>query len=147
MCYDEGVLLAYLDGEVESNEGKVIKGHLATCPKCRQTLAELDQNRAFTNNRLALYIRAVSRERTAGQKTGKGVSKIISNHKKLVAAVAVAGLALSFSFEPVKAAAQDFMTIFRVEKVETVTIKDCLYCSEQKPEIKIPADIKVLQLR
>ncbi|MDA8234641.1 MAG: zf-HC2 domain-containing protein [Clostridia bacterium] len=122
MCYDEGMLLAYLDGEVEPKEEEAIKGHLVTCPKCRQTLAELKQNRAFTNDRLALYAQELSRQRTAGRNTGKGVSKIMSKYKKLVAAAAVAGLALSLSFEPVRAAAQDFLTLFRVEKVETVAI-------------------------
>lgn len=122
MCYDEGTLLAYLDGEVATVEASELKRHLATCAKCRQTLAALENDRAFVNGRLARYARAVVQQQIAGRKTGRGVLNMLDKYKYWAAAAVVAGLAVSLSFGPVRAVAQEFLTIFRVEKVETVAI-------------------------
>lgn len=121
-CYDEGTLLAYLDGEVAAVEAGEIKRHLVGCDQCRQSLADLEKDRAFVNDRLALYARAVAQRRSALRENEKGVLNMLGKYRYWAGAAVAAGLAVSLSFGPVRAVAQEFLTIFRVEKVETVAI-------------------------
>ncbi|MEW9081734.1 anti-sigma factor [Caldanaerobacter subterraneus] len=52
MCYDEGTLQAYLDGELNELTSKNIEEHVKTCSTCRQKLEELKFINEFTANAL-----------------------------------------------------------------------------------------------
>lgn len=41
MCYDDGDLMTYLDGELTPDEAAVLEEHLCVCPACRERLKEL----------------------------------------------------------------------------------------------------------
>ncbi|NHM27252.1 DUF4367 domain-containing protein [Desulfofundulus sp. TPOSR] len=127
MCYDEGAWQAYLDGEVSPEEKKAMEGHLKNCLPCRRRFHEVKENAAFVTDRLALYARELvdGRERAGlpASDKRKGVIAVLKKYRKVVVAAAVMiGLVGSLSFGPVKGLAQEFLTLFRVERVETITI-------------------------
>ena len=145
MCYDEGILQAFLDGEVGEEEHLILRKHLDTCARCRTILKRLREDWAFADGRLTAYLTgaglsgisapgllktgkrsgpAVSRPVTPGYNTiKKGVLPMMAKYRKAaVAAVAVIALATSLSFDPVRTFAGDLLNIFRVEKVQVITL-------------------------
>lgn len=134
MCFDEGMLQAYLDGETTIAEKQQIDNHLATCSRCKLVLSNLEENNNFVNLHLTTYKKqldrlepAVDSSSIAGQRPKhnreKGVFVLFNRYKKLASAVAaVACLGILFSFAPVRSAAAQFLTIFRMQKVETMSV-------------------------
>jgi len=118
--------------------------HLAACRLCREKYEEIKENQAFVNGRLTGYMQLLGREnfdteaawdrfegeyvhRQEGKQKStfawKGVLKMMSRYRAAAtAAVLVLAMAVSFSFGPVRSAASELLTIFRVEKVKTVNI-------------------------
>ncbi|MDF9407952.1 zf-HC2 domain-containing protein [Pelotomaculum isophthalicicum JI] len=140
MCYDTGALQAFLDGEVAGGEQSAIEKHLTGCSSCRETLDQLRENQTFTDARVAGYLRSLSR---TGIDTGgvwlqsnnsrrprqnnygfkKGVFQMLSKYRvAATAAVMVLAVAIAFSFSSVRSVAGELLTIFRVEKVKTISI-------------------------
>ncbi len=124
-CYDDGEWQAYQDNEVNNIVRAEMDAHLAGCLGCRKINAEIRANAIFTDEHLSHYTRELVR---ASRITGrpeklKGGVALLKKYKGVVAAaVIILGMGVSLSFEPVRALAQDFLTLFRVEKVETITI-------------------------
>jgi hypothetical protein len=52
MCYDRGILQAYLDGELSGSALDSVREHVAVCRACAAVLGELEQNAAFVDSRL-----------------------------------------------------------------------------------------------
>lgn len=134
MCFDEGTLQAYLDGEVTKDEKQHMENHLAGCSRCQALLKELADNSAFVDLHLTTYKKHLDRLEPAAGYHGevsknenhqqkKGVLAMIARYKKLAGAVAVVALlGISLSFAPVRTVAAQLLTLFRVEKIETTGI-------------------------
>jgi anti-sigma factor RsiW len=144
MCYNTGSLQAHLDGEIKGNEKSGMEEHLRTCKSCREQLELLRENQVFASGMLAGYMSSLGQKevdtgaawnRFKGEYTLRQEAKKHSGNKKkgvltmlsryrvaATAAVLVLALAFSFSFGVVRTAASELLTIFRVEKVQTVSI-------------------------
>lgn len=154
VCYNTGCLQAYLEGEVTAGQKAEIEEHLAACRLCREKYEEIKENQAFANGRLAGYMQLLGREnfdteaawdrfkgeyvhrQESKQKSAfawKGVLKMMSRYRAAAtAAVLVLAMAVSFSFGPVRSAASELLTVFRVEKVKTVNITPADIASIEK---------------
>lgn len=144
MCYNTGSLQAYLDGEITGNEKNGMEEHLLNCKSCREQLELLRENQVFASGMLAGYMSSLGRgeidtgaawnrfkgeykiRQEAKKYNGdnkKGVLTMLSRYRVAATAAAlVLALAFSFSFGAVRTAASELLTIFRVEKVQTVSI-------------------------
>ncbi|HZD61119.1 MAG TPA: zf-HC2 domain-containing protein, partial [Anaerolineae bacterium] len=139
MCYDEGMLQAYLDRELPGRKRWEIEAHIATCDGCRdrlEWLKEANEAALLSLSTLSqdLYSKGISTEAawlrlTRDEHLGvplykKGVFEMLHSKLKtvLVPLAAAAILAVSFSFAPVRAATANFLNVFRVDKVKTINI-------------------------
>ncbi|MDN5327095.1 MAG: hypothetical protein PWP41_1791 [Moorella sp. (in: firmicutes)] len=137
MCPEEGLLQAYLDGELDAEVTARVAGHLAGCPACRRQLQVLEELAGSTTTALAAYRReteAVGRHlRTpvAGSLASRyqpltkarRIGDMIRKHKWFSgAAAAVLALALFLSWAPGRSLAAQFLNIFRMEKIQVVKI-------------------------
>lgn len=144
VCYNTGSLQAYLDGEITGSEKAEMEEHIRTCSLCSEKFAQARENQAFASSMLAGYMSSLGRgevdtsaawnrfkgecvhrqdSKNIGSHTGKGVLTMLSRYRAAAtAAVVVLALAFSFSFGSVRSAASELLTIFRVEKVQTVNI-------------------------
>jgi len=134
VCYDEGMIQAYMDGELSPEEMEEICGHLKTCEKCREKYEEMREIDAFVKGRMHeekvsnLASKDMAWEkfrRQLGKKYNekRGVFYMMNKYKKAVAGVAAALLISSAIWvAPVRNAAADFLNIFRVSKFKTVTL-------------------------
>ncbi len=117
MCFDEGNLLAYLDGEVTAEERAAMDAHLAECPACAHALETLAADRSFAS-------RELDRLRPSADVVPLALAR--PNPARpwgRVAAAAAAVLVLaSFTFGPVRSAAAGLLRIFRVQKVQTISL-------------------------
>lgn len=59
MCYKEGILQAYLDSELDSEQACEITRHLEQCAGCRGALAELQSNDFFAKSCMERYLAGV----------------------------------------------------------------------------------------
>ncbi len=139
MCYDAGSWQAFLDGEVSGAVKAEMEEHLRLCETCRKTFQREMENLTYTNTKLSAYLYSPERSDVdAGAAWGrfedssikqnktdarKGVLKMLSRYRVAATAAAVLlALAASLSFAPVRSAASELLTIFRVEQVKTVNI-------------------------
>lgn len=84
MCYDDGHLMAYLDGETDPDTASAIGTHLVECPTCASRLERLASDSAFTAEKLAalepvaevipMPESGVPASATAGVSAGAGVT-------------------------------------------------------------------------
>jgi hypothetical protein len=142
MCYDEGTLQEYIDREITGRKRWEIEAHVASCEECKKRLKELEK----TNNYLASGLSAMSKEISVGEKDlkqawvrlakderfgapvekteKKGAFEMTQNRlrKVLIPVAAVAAITISLSFAPVRSFAAEILNIFRVEKMEVVTV-------------------------
>lgn len=139
-CYDTATLQAFLDGEVNGIEGKRLEEHLLACDTCSALVEHLRENQDFANARLSGYYHALvngsvdtgqawnrfSRGKFKEQNAShcrKGVFNMLAKYRfAAVAAVVVMATAIVFSFGSVRSVASELLSIFRVEKVETISI-------------------------
>lgn len=140
VCNDTGRLQAFLDGEVTASERAVIKKHLLECSLCRKTLRQLEENQIFTDTKVSSYLQSLG---LAGIDTGearqrcgnnwirglknveakKGVFQMLLRYRVIAtAAVMVLAVVIAFSFSSVRSMAGELLTVFRVEKVQTISI-------------------------
>ncbi|MBE0467654.1 MAG: zf-HC2 domain-containing protein, partial [Candidatus Desulforudis sp.] len=131
-CYDEGRLMAYLDGQLPPAESGALDAHLRTCAVCREELDRLAAERAEAGRLLDRYHQAAGNVRVsvppfrpgpAGPKTPrKGAVDWMRRYYKWIAAAAAAAAAvvLLFSFDPARSVAAQFLNVFRVERVQVL---------------------------
>ncbi|KHO61901.1 anti-sigma factor [Thermoanaerobacter sp. YS13] len=130
MCYDEGTLQAYLDGELDEITSKNIEEHVKTCSTCRQKLEELKFINEFTANALKTSNIDLNEAWMAfNEKLGKennkrkGVVYLFTKYKKAIAAaLIVAFIGASAFFPPLKNAEAKLLNIFRLNKMQVITI-------------------------
>ncbi|KXG78562.1 hypothetical protein AN618_03180 [Fervidicola ferrireducens] len=126
MCYDDGILQAYLDGELDEREKEMVKTHLDTCAKCKKVLDELKDLDEFAKEKLAIDFNPSMeflKKRYKYFMIRKGAENMIKKYGKAVAAFA--GVLLVFSavlVSPVRDAVADFLGVFRMSRIEAVKI-------------------------
>src|SRR5215218_6098526 len=145
-CYDEGRLRAYLDGELPAQERAALAAHLAGCAACQ---AQLGHQRELTARVRTLLPAlpaapdaraALDRLRAAAQPTPRNVpvsqgsnvqrSKfMLSNSfrsgrsRSVAAALALIVAVVSLlALPPLRAAADELLSIFRVQKLMFVPV-------------------------
>lgn len=148
-CFDEGRLLAYLDGQLSPQESREVGAHLAACPRCREVLAGLAAAREEVGRLLSPYHLAAlnlpvprppasPRAAYAGApKIGKGVVSWMRRYAKWIAAAAA--VAIFFGYAPARGLASQFLSIFRVERVQLLhfdpadvaKLREALYANQQ----------------
>lgn len=158
MCYDEGMIQAYIDGELSPKEIQEVCKHLETCEICRDRFDDLKKIDAFVKGRIAL--KEISNplnsemawerfRRKLGKKSyeRQGVFYMMRKYKKLLSGTAAAVLISSAIWvAPVRDAAADFLSIFRVSQFKTVTLTyDDLASIQDQLEEKGLKDIDLKQ--
>lgn len=132
-CPDKGTWQAYLDNEVSATEKDKLREHAASCPQCLTMLTRMSELADWSANRLAIYQSAIdqvvgSTVHQPGQRNSingelKGGSWMKRGIKKWTAAAAsVAILAGALTFAPVQQAVADFLSVFRVQQVQTIKV-------------------------
>lgn len=141
MCYDEGTLRAYLDRELPGRKRWEIEAHIATCSRCAGQAARLQDAKQLADTGLtalsreinkqggstgAAWMRLTRDERFGAPANTKGVYLMLSSRLKLVLVplAAAVAIAVALSFAPVRTAMADFLNVFRVDKVNTITITE-----------------------
>ncbi|NTU22715.1 zf-HC2 domain-containing protein [Brevibacillus sp. HB1.2] len=150
-CADTGFIQAFLDGECSSKESEQFLLHLDYCETCRTQLDELSALDSWTREKMEHAFSETSdvkvNTEAAWQRFSQSIEKtpdtyaqdrqMITNRATIrrswnqmnkqtkrwvTGASAAAVLAVSLSFPQVQAAANDFLSIFRMDKVEFVKV-------------------------
>ncbi|MDN7240615.1 zf-HC2 domain-containing protein [Planococcus sp. N028] len=140
-CHDVGVLQAYLDGEVSRDQKKQLMKHLESCPMCRAKIEELQNLHSFCERALVVKEVNVNTELAWAKfeknlhsgsqalaenrivKNKKGWSTLKTKTKRLLISGAVAAAMFSSLAHPqVRVQANDFLSLFRVDQFEVVTL-------------------------
>ena len=137
MCLEEGLLEAFLDGELDTEMTARVAGHLAGCSACRRRLQELEELAGSTAAFLAVYQRETEssgrRLRSPGSGSlahrhrpltkPRGIANMMRQHKWFSGvAAAVLALAVFLSWAPGRSLAAQFLNVFRMEKIQVVQI-------------------------
>jgi hypothetical protein len=127
-----GNLRAYLDHELSEQERTRVESHVDSCQRCRKNLEEIEHYAMSSVSHLALLPtrehpptnRQVSNaladmNRFIVEKENQSMFSKLKNYQIRIAAgaVMIAILALAFAFPQVRAIANNFLGIFRVEQV------------------------------
>ncbi|BAH45267.1 hypothetical protein BBR47_42900 [Brevibacillus brevis NBRC 100599] len=150
-CADTGFIQAFLDGECSSKESKQFLLHLEYCETCRTQLNELSALDSWTREKMEHAFSETNggkvNTEAAWQRFSQSIEKTTDTYAQerqtitnratmrrswnqmnkqtkrwVTGASAVAVLAVSLSFPQVQAAANDFLSIFRMDKVEFVKV-------------------------
>jgi hypothetical protein len=145
-CYDEGRLRAYLDGELSSLNREALGAHLAGCAACRDQLRRQRALAARVRSLLPAPLpapeprAALARLRAGHDQTTRNVpasqgsnvqrSKFMPSNsfwsgrsRSLLAALAVVVAVVSLlALPPLRAAADELLSIFRVQKLMFVPV-------------------------
>lgn len=125
MCYDEGQLLAYLDGEVPPDEREAMRAHLASCAACAECVDTLEADGRYAAAALerlqpSAQVVTLPTSRTETSRSARARTP----WTRIAAAVAAVLVVASFALPPVRSAAAAFLQIFRVQKIQTVTLSE-----------------------
>lgn len=135
MCYSEGALQAFLDGEMEESERRQVEEHLRSCEACRQLLARLSKGQDLVDRTVGTYL--ANQHLTAAQvemgwnrlqdklRPAKRESWYVMARKHRLALAGIAAvltLAIGLSFGSVRAAAGRFLSVFRVNRFQAITV-------------------------
>ena len=112
-CLDEGILMAYVDDELNFKEMKEIEEHIEDCSNCREKLQEIKATKTFTTQKLSRIIESDK------VKMPSYMKKFWQN-KVLPRVAAVAAGILILIGAPVLA--DKLYTFFRAEKIEVVAV-------------------------
>jgi len=145
-CYDEGQLRAYLDGELPPLERTALGSHLAGCVACREQLGRQRALVARVRSLLPTPLpapeprAALARLRAAPDQTARNVPTSQASHvqrskfmpsnsfwsgrsRSLLAALALVVAVVSLlALPPLRAAADELLSIFRVQKLMFVPV-------------------------
>lgn len=150
-CADKGFVQAFLDGECSSKESEQFLLHLEYCETCRTQLDELSALDSWAREKMEHAFSETNDVRVNTEAAWKRFSQTIEKptntnaqdrqaitnratirrswnqmnkqtKRWVTGASAAAVLAVSLSFPQVQAAANDFLSIFRMDKVEFVKV-------------------------
>ena len=141
MHIEEGVLRAYLDKELAPRDKENTEKHLADCPQCRQvtedlknetsriqeifSLIETGNDGPPQKSKAALTQMKDQVNKLRSKKTNK-ISKWFSSVPRpaWIILIVIAILAIGLTFSPVRAIANTFLGLFRVEQVRVIEFQD-----------------------
>lgn len=139
MHLTDGQIRAYQDHEVEAAERERIRAHLEACPTCRQ-LAEARQERAAQVARRLAALAPLPHQAPASPAAGRARLQAYISQKEVnsmsnrifgrqarpawAAIGLIALLALALVFPQVRAAANSFLGLFRVEQITVVSFDE-----------------------
>jgi len=119
---EAGMMQALLDGELNEEKASKLKEHLKECADCQKLYSELKENQDF-NQKAFKSFEGLTLKRNFKFEKKKGLRYMLKKSKKGMAAIAVGlVLAIFIAFPPARAVAEDFLQIFRVNRLETVEI-------------------------
>ncbi len=132
----EGDLRAYNDDELSEAEQGWIKAHLDACTECRQQADQLRRRAVWAQDRLALLApeqpplpARAARARLASYPTQDKERRLMKTlpfarqYRPLWSGLAVAALLLiALLLPPVRALANDFLRLFRIQRIEVVEV-------------------------
>ncbi|RSK27937.1 hypothetical protein EJF36_14180 [Bacillus sp. HMF5848] len=129
-CHDIGELQAYLDGELSRDTKKHIMKHLEGCAACRHTLEELQQIDVLLKEKVELDIDAawqsfqgkLEEPPLQSQKRKGWFYMKKTTRRWLITSAATVTIFSSFAFPQVQAAANQFLSLFRVDQLEMVKL-------------------------
>lgn len=133
ICPDEGRLLLYLEGELNPAENQAIMTHLASCSDCLHRLNQVEANLFFSQRKLAGLNQISDLAQPQGQSKvwGNITSHSLKQRrernrmrikKTATAAVIVLCIGIMGAIPSVRTAAANFLQVFRVQEVDTLTI-------------------------
>ena len=137
MHLSEGEIRAYQDHELSPETRQRVETHLGECPKCQASAAAILSRAQLVDNYLIHLDSDSSQSHTSVSLGRARLEKRLSQPEKenetmwsnlftriprmaWVALAVVAILAISFAFAPVRAIANSFLGLFRVEQVRVV---------------------------
>ncbi len=122
MCENEGRLLAYLDGEMSEPERADIESHVNGCAECAAVLTTLEADRDVAASALERLQPAAQVVEMPARRPSAAPAARRFSRSRIAAAVAAALVVASFALPPVQNAAASLLQVFRVQKVQTVTL-------------------------
>ncbi|MGE5422133.1 MAG: zf-HC2 domain-containing protein [Ignavibacteriales bacterium] len=134
-CYDSSILRAYIDKEISHESAAKIARHLEECGDCTARYEEILNNDKFVSSMLAEHLDETEMHETIREEAWAKLNAGIKNQKKRrlmelstkyrrIAAAAAITICLvgSMSFGNVRNAVGEFLSVFRVEKIQTISI-------------------------
>lgn len=124
LCYDEGTIQAYIDGELKSDEKEKLEKHMKCCIKCRKMYDNLKSNDNFVRSTLKADIPDIDyiRNNIKMKKERKGAF-FMHKYKKFISIAAMLVFVLaSIYIVPVQKAEAKILSIFRISKFQTVNL-------------------------
>lgn len=132
-CRDEGTLLGYLDRELPPEEMKAIRQHLDYCPRCSNLLREIEDNLEFSQHKLGQLSPTEESVVISGQEQvwarlqpalpSREKGRNYMNLKRWsIAAALVLILGVTAYVPSFRTAVADLLQVFRVEKMQTLTL-------------------------
>lgn len=136
MHLNDGELRGYLDGEGSLDSRSKMEKHLAGCPACRQRQQTLEAARFVTARQVAALAPTPKNDAIPVNQAHKRFGALVNEKEKfamknrwsvryrpaLIAAGLILVLAVSMAFAPVRAIANSFLGLFRVQQIEVVEV-------------------------
>lgn len=128
MHLNENLLRAFIDDELPTAQKKTAAEHLAGCEKCSVHLRELQSRSRQVSKKLQILAPLAGEIRSSPQialrsfvrQKEKPMSTLLKRPAWVAAGLAVI-LAISLLFPPVRALANSFLGIFRVQQVQVIS--------------------------
>ncbi len=135
-CYEDHMLLAYLDGELKS-EGMAVESHLKQCNDCQARLRILAEDEQFLEGVLSEHLEEVDLSNAfkeeswirlklqlnAGHKQKRSRSLPEAGRAKSVVAAAVVFLLVgTLFFSGLRSAVADLLSVFRMDRIDIMAI-------------------------
>lgn len=136
MHLNHGELRGYLDGEGSMDSRSQVEKHLAGCPECRQRQQEIVGAANGTARNLLALAPVINYDAVPVNQAQKRFHTLVTEKEKfamknrwraryrpvLIAAGLILVLAVSLAFAPVRAIANSFLGLFRVQQVQVVQV-------------------------
>lgn len=132
-CPKQGQLLLYLEKALPLEETRLIEAHLKTCPFCSRALKDAKQHLVFTQSRMKVLAEPEADIPVHGQeevwrslnkqvRTKQRGAAIMKFKKMAVAAAVIMALVLVGSNPSAQTVAANLLKVFRVQKVDTISL-------------------------
>lgn len=135
----EGEIRAYHDHELSAGRRSQVESHLAACPECQERAAALLARAQRIHSRLAALDAGQPQPRPVSAARARLAARLAHNQQKeinpmwkklpsrlsrptWVGLAIIALLAFSLAFAPVRAIANSFLGLFRVQQIQVVQI-------------------------
>ncbi|MGE5579449.1 MAG: anti-sigma factor family protein [Bacillota bacterium] len=145
MCYSQGTLQAFLDGEMNRSQRGEVEEHLRSCPECAKLLESLRAAERLAGRGLDSHLEDSRLDVWESEEAWDRLQTRLRPFRReawfevalryravTVGVAAVLVLAIGLSFGPVRAVAGRFLSIFRVTRFETIAVAPDLIARVQE---------------